>query len=352
MKILPIPHSKPYLGQDEIDAAIRVLKSGMIALDGEVRRFEKKFKKLIERKYAIAVNSGTSALHLSLLSLKMSGNDEVIIPSYVCPALLNAVNYTGAKPVIADVSAYDGNISPDSVRKKITSKTKAIIVPHLFGIPADIKEIISFGIPVIEDCAQSLGAEYDGKLTGRFGRVAVFSFYATKVIATGEGGMIVCDNERIHKTILDLRSYDKKKNYSVRYNYKMTDLSASLGIAQLSKLKRMISKRRKIASQYSKRISLPNVIHHSFDERKKSIYYRYIIKIKRGNVKKVIGEYRKRGIFAEKPIYYPLHRYLKMNLKDYKGAEECFKKFVSLPIYPSLTEEEINRIVKASLEIF
>lgn len=352
MALLSIPHSRPDIGYKEIRAVTGVLKTGIIAYNGEVKKFEENFRKLIKRKYTAALNSGTSALHLSLLALGVNNCSEVILPSYVCPALLNAVNYTGAVPVIADVRPEDGNISAESVRIKITSKTKAVIVPHMFGMPVNVREITALGIPVVEDCAQSLGADFNGKITGQSGKISVFSFYTTKVLATGEGGMTATDDSKLAGRIKDLRSYDGKNDYKIRYNYKMTDLSASLGNVQLSRLRKFVERRRKIADLYRKKIYSP-VIHHPLENKKAgNIYFRYVVAVKKGGLPEIVEMFRKRKISAQMPVFKPIHRYLGLDKREFPGTEECCKKFLSLPIYPSLTDKEVERVINTSLEVF
>ena len=196
MKIF-IPHSRPTLDSSEATAVARVVNSGYVSEGAEVLKFERAFARYQGQKGAVAVNSGTAALHLALLALGVGKDDEVMIPSYVCTALLNAVLYTQARPRVVDVHFEDGNISTEAIQKNITKKVKAMVVPHMFGQPADIKDLMGFGMPVVEDCAQAVGASYENKKVGSFGAAGVFSFYATKMMTTGEGGIILTDNEKI-----------------------------------------------------------------------------------------------------------------------------------------------------------
>ncbi|MDP3286082.1 MAG: DegT/DnrJ/EryC1/StrS aminotransferase family protein, partial [Desulfobacterales bacterium] len=222
-----IPHSRPTIDQEETAAVVSVLQSGQLAQGEQVLYFEKALALLIGVVGAVAVSSGTAALHLALLALEIGEDDEVVIPSFVCPALLNAIRYVRAVPVLADINPETFNMDVRDLRKRLTGKTKAIIVPHIFGLPADIREIVSLGVPVIEDCAQSLGSRYEGSPAGSFGALSVFSFYATKVICTGEGGMIASGDSQLLGKIRDLRDYDEKDDGRLRYNYKLTDLQAA-----------------------------------------------------------------------------------------------------------------------------
>jgi perosamine synthetase len=249
-----IPHSRPTLGEEEVKAVAEVIKSGHIAEGEVVARFEKTFAGKMGVQHAVAVNSGTAALHLALLAMGIGPEHEVIIPSYVCTALLHAVQYVGARPVPAEIDPLTYNIDPDDVQKRITTRTRAIIVPHLFGAAADLDKLLKLDVPIIEDCAQAVGGTYHQKLLGTFGDIAIFSFYATKVMATGEGGMVTSKSPEIIERIRDLKTYDGKEADKVRYNYKMTDVQAALGEVQLGRLDDFIEQRRKIARQYVKHL--------------------------------------------------------------------------------------------------
>ena len=340
-----ITHSKPTIEQDDIRAISDVLNTGQIAQGPMVGKFEKELSKFIGVKGGVATNSGTSALHLALLALDIKKGDEVIIPSYVCTALLNTINYVHAKPVIADINTEDFNISVADIEKKINYRTKAIIVPHMFGLAADIDEILNFGIPVIEDCAQSIGATYKGKMVGSFGVISMFSFYATKMLATGEGGMVVSNSDELLERMRDLRDYDFKSNYKVRYNYKMTDMQAALGISQLSKLPTFIDKRKLIARYYSEEFSRLEVILPTAKKYKEHIFYRYVIKtIKDADIKRCFDDFKKKNVICDSPVYKPLHVYLGLSKKDFINTEEITNSAISIPIYPSLTSNELNYI--------
>ena len=352
-----IPHSRPTLDKDDIKEVVKVIQSGQIAQGEVVRKFEKKLSRFIGVKDAVAVSSGSAALHLSLLVLGIGKEDEVILPTYLCTAPLNAIRYVGADPVLCDINLMDFNIDVEEVKDKINKKTKAIIVPHIFGTPCQIDELQGFGIPIIEDCAHSIGAKYKGRRVGSFGKVSIFSFYATKMLTTGEGGMILSNSQKILNKIRDLRDYDEKKDYKVRYNYKLSDIQAGLGCSQLSKIPTFISKRKKIASVYNKEFErcdfkLPSVLgRHKCRPYKdrESVFYRYVIRVK-GNVTKGLNELRRRGIVCRRPIFKPLHRYLKVG--GFKNSEEVYNSAISIPIYPSLADEEIRKVVAEVKEVF
>lgn len=347
-----ITHSKPTIDQEDIKAVSEVLNSGQITQGPMVDKFEKELSKFISVKGGVATSSGTSAIHLALLALDIKKGDEVIIPSYVCTALLNAVNYIHARPVIVDVNTKDFNISVINIEKKIGYRTKAIIVPHMFGLAADIDKILSFGIPVIEDCAQSIGATYKGKMVGSFGVISTFSFYATKMLATGEGGMATSNSNELLEKMRDLRDYDFKSEYNVRYNYKMTDIQAALGIHQLSKLPTFVDKRKLIAEYYNKEFSNLDVTLPTSKKHKKHIFYRYVVRTNKDmDIKRCLDEFKKKDIVCDSPVYKPLHVYLGLNSNDFFNTEKIMNSAISIPVYPSLTGKELNYISSIAKEV-
>ncbi len=344
-----IPHSRPLLSDSDIKAVISVLKSGQLSQGPKVQEFENKLALLIGKKKAVAVNSGSAALHLALLALDVKKSDEVIIPSFVCSAVLNAVNYTGATPVIVDIDPLTFNMSVEAAKRAITRKTKAIIVPHMFGCPAEIDKLSELGIPLIEDCAQSIGANFKSHKAGSFGLLSVFSFYATKVIAAAEGGMVLSDSEDLVSRINDLREYDNRDDYILRYNYKMTDIQAALGLSQLSSLEKFIERRRKIAARYFQEFKNCNFSLPVQKEEKDHIYYRFVIKTK-SRASEYLEKFHQKKVMCRQPIYIPLHVYL--NLPGFPHTLEAWHKTISIPLYPSLREEEIEKIIAAVKEIF
>ena len=337
-----IPHSRPTIGEDEVEAVSKVLRSGRIAQGEVVSQFEDKMTSLVGSKYAGATSSGSAALHLALLAMGVSEGDHVATSAYVCSAVLNCIKLTGAEPLLVDINLDTYNIDAKRLKQKVTGKTKAIIVPHMLGLPADLEEIINLGIPVIEDCALSLGATYKGKPVGSMGIVSVFSFYATKVIATGEGGMLVTNSTELIEKVRDWRDYDHKLDYRVRYNYKMTDMEAALGIVQLGKLPFFIDKRREIASRYFEELSRMKLTLPVILPDRQHIFYRYVVRSPL-KAEEFIQRLRDSGVEAAKPVYQPLNLYL--NLSGFPATIEAWEKSVSLPIYPSLSEDELKRVI-------
>ena len=338
-----ILHSRPTIDENDILAVSGVLRSGNIAQGSVVEKFEQELAGYIGVKEGVATSSGTAALHLALLALNITRKDTVAMPSYVCTAVLNAVNYVGALPLLIDTHPDTFHMDVGDLKRKLTPQVKVIIVPHSFGLAADLEEIIALGIPLVEDCAQSIGATYKDKLTGSFGDISIFSFYATKMITTGEGGMVVSNAEELSRRIRDLRDYDNKGNYVTRYNYKMTDFQASLGLSQLKRLNHFIEIRRSIAQKYNSELknfcSLP--ANHGNDSQ--HIYYRYTVKL-RHDAESFLKLSREKGINCERPVFKPLHRYL--DLSGFTNTDNVWEKAVSIPIYPTLTEKNMNTIIE------
>jgi perosamine synthetase len=342
-----IPHSKPTLGSAEARRVAEVIRSGRLAPGELLRSFEQTFAERVGGRHAAGVGSGTAALHLALLSMGIGTGDEVIIPSYVCTALLNAVYYVAARPVLADIDPDTGNMDPLDAKKRITRRTRAIIVPHMFGLPAVMEKLTRLNVPIIEDCAQAVGGTYAGKPVGTFGQAAVFSFYATKVMTTGEGGMVVSGSKKIIERIRDLRDYDEKRRYRIRYNYKMTDIQAALGSVQLKKLESFICSRRRIARHYDDFLKDLNLKLPPADPG--HIYFRYVIGLESDSAA-LIQNLQKRGIMCAKPVYKPLHRYLQQ--KGFSNTDRVWRNSISLPIYPKLTRSAADRVLSAFEKCF
>jgi dTDP-4-amino-4,6-dideoxygalactose transaminase len=342
-----IPHSRPTLGDEEARAVTEVIQSGHIAEGEVVARFEKAFAGKMGVQDAVTVSSGTAALHLALLAMGIGPEHEVIIPSYVCSALLHAVQYVGAQPVPAEIDPLTYNIDPDDVKKRITTRTKAVIVPHMFGLAADLERLLKLDVPIIEDCAQAVGGTYHQKPLGTFGDAAIFSFYATKMIATGEGGMVTSKSPKIVARVWDLKTYDGKAADRVRYNYKLTDVQAALGEVQLARLDDFIEQRRKIAWRYfnglkSLKIKLPSEI----DEH---IYYRFVVALET-DCDGFIRKLAQKAVGCARPVFLPIHRHLKND--GYPVTDKAWETLLSIPIYPSLRNSEIEQIIAGFLGVY
>jgi perosamine synthetase len=256
-----IPVAEPSITEKEIAYVLDAVKSGWVSSAGSyVQDFEKRFAEYMGTQYALSVSNGTTALHLSLLSLEIGPEDEVIVPDLTFVATANAVVYTGAKPVFADIDPETWCIDPYSVKQKLTSNTKAIIPVHLYGHPAPMDEIIAlaaeFDLAIIEDAAEAHGAEYKGKKVGSLGDVGIFSMYGNKIITTGEGGMLTTNSEEIYEKAKLLRDHGMSRDHKywhtmLGYNYRLTNLQAALGLAQLERIEELIHRRGQILDWYT-----------------------------------------------------------------------------------------------------
>jgi len=358
---LNIPHNKPTIGKEEIQAVAKLMENTELTMGKHVSEFENEFSRFIGSSSA-AVSSGTAALHLALVALDVGEQDEVILPSYTCASVGMPILYLKARPVFGDVGE-DYNILPEEIKKRITKKTKAVIVPHMFGYPADIEEIKEIckdrSVFLIEDCAQSIGALYKNKKVGTFGDASIFSFYSTKMITSIQGGMISSRDRELVENIKDIRFPDMKYfkgDKTIRYSYMMSDISAAVGMIQLTRLDSFVKKRRKIASIY--RANIENVVHPEEESSKKHVYSRYVIKTEK-DPERSIEKMKKEGITCERMHVPPLHVrdvFNQENRISLKRTEKIIRSALSLPIFPSLTDRDaveisrkLNKVVRDGL---
>ncbi len=343
-----ISHSKPWLGQNEIHAVTEVIQSHQIGQGWRVDAFEQSLATYLGVRGGVAVSSGTAALHLALLALGVGPGDEIIMPSYVCTAPWIATTRIGAIPKIVDIEPTTYNIDPEKVKEAITGHTRALIVPHLFGLPANVTPLKALKVPVIEDCAQTLGATYNGRAVGSLGNVTICSFYATKLLCTGEGGMVLSNNPATLEAVRALRAYDEKRTLNTRsFNFKMTDLHAALGTCQLDRLQENLERRADIAARYFLKLGhLPIELPFVPDDRT-HIFYRFVLKIAQP-LDDLLERLERKGVQGRRPVYQPIHRYL--GLKGYPNSDQAFSSTLSIPIYPSLSDEEVEYIITVLCE--
>jgi len=350
--------AKPLIGKEEIEAVRKVLESGMIACGPQTAEFEKSFSDYIGTKYAISTTSGTTALHLALLSLGIKNSDEVILPSFSFIATANSVLFCKAKPVLCDVDSKTFNIDVKKIKGLISQKTKAIMPVHLYGQPADMNPILEIAekndLFVIGDAAQAHGAEYNDDMIGSFGDVECFSFYPTKNMTTGEGGIITTNNEEIAEKALSIRNHGREQTKwgyehgRLGYNYRMTDITAAIGNEQLRKLPNFIKKRRENAKYLDENLNgvdTPFVLKNT-----KHVYHQYTIKSK--NREELIDELKKNeigyGIYYPKPLHYYNHL-KKYAHSDLKNSEQLANEVLSLPVHPALEKKDLEKIVSVFL---
>ncbi len=323
-----IPHSKPAIGTEEMDAVARVLTSGHLSQGAEVEGFEEDCAEIVGRKHAVAVNSGTAALHLALSALGVCKDEPVAAPSYGCAALITAIQLQQAAPRLCDVDA-NYNLNPAHV------DCWAAIVPHLFGATARMPSVEG----AVEDIAQSMGGP-----TGRTTKVAVTSFYATKLMTTGEGGMLLTDDEGIAEHARDLREYDNRDDFVLRHPYKMTDVQAALGRVQIRRLPGFLERRSDLALQYNEALAalplrLPNPEGH--------VFFRYVVETDRQA--DLMTFLNSEGVEAKRPVYRPAHHYLG---GEFPNSQRAHEKCVSLPLYPAMTDADIKSVVETVKRFF
>ena len=334
------PHSRSSLGQEEADACLSVLSAGTLAVGPELERLERAVAAYVGRRFGVATSNGTSAVHLALAARGVGPGDEVILPTSVCQGVLHAIEHAGATPVVADVTPRDFNLSAADALRRAGPKTKAVIVPHMFGVPSDADALERAGLPLLEDCAQAIGARRRGARVGALGFASVFSFYATKLIAAGDGGMVATDDEGLAERMRDLRYYGGKTTRAVRYNYKMQNLQAAIGLVQLGKLEVFLARRRAVAAIYDRLFSGARGVElmpaSAGDE---PACYRYLIRVRR-DWAQLEQAARARGVQLGHGVLMPLHRYLGLDPAGYPNAERLCAGVFSVPIYPSLSDDD------------
>lgn len=370
----------PLIGQEEIDEVVATLKSGWIGTGPKVHQFEEDFRNYVGAKYAVAVNSCTAALHLSLVALGVEPSDEVIVPSMTFASSANVVVHCGAKVVFADCDRVTYNIDPEDVQRKITKKTKAIIIVHMAGRPVNMDEILAIAkehdLKVIEDAAHAVETEYKGKKVGTLGDLGCYSFYTTKNLVTAEGGMVVTNNEAYAKRIRVLSlhgmSADAWKRYGSEgykhyevveagYKYNMTDIQASLGLHQLARIERNWKRRGEIWDRYMKELAdLPLILPAPVSKGDRHAYHLFTILVDTDKTKvtrdEFLNEMTKRKIGTGvhfralhlQPYYRKTHGYKEGDLPN---AEWIGDRTVSIPLSAKLTDDDVADVIEAIRDI-
>jgi len=371
-----IPYSTQFIDEEDIKAVVEALRSDRLTQGPKVEQFEKEVAEYCGAKYAVAVNSGTSALHLACLAAGISKDDEAITSPITFVASANCILYCGGKPVFADIEERTRNIYPQEIRKKITNKTKALIPVHFGGHPCDMEEIQSIAqknnLTVIEDASHALGAEYKGSKIGscKYSDMTVLSFHAVKNITTGEGGMVLTNDKKFYDRLLMLRTHgitrDKDKLASkdegawyyemqfLGFNYRLTDIQCALGLSQLKKLDKFIDVKRKIARKYNEAFtSLKEVSIPVEKDGVKSAYHIYPIKLdKKISRKQAFESLIKLGIGVNVhyiPVtFQPYYKELfKFKTGDFPVAESYYKGTITLPLHPKLSDNEVEYVIKS-----
>ncbi len=359
----------PKVGDEEIQAVVRVMRSGYLTsglgAGPEVTKFESNFAKFAGAKHAIAVNTGTAALHAAILAIGVNAGDSIILPSFTFVATAEAVVLAGGRPIFADIDPETYNIAPEAVEKCIAKGTKAVLPVDLYGLSADMKPIKEIAeknsFAIVEDAAQAHGLNYEGKPPGAFADAACWSLYASKNITTGEGGVVTCNNDKVAEVTRMVRTHGEKAKYASEMlgcNYRMSEIQAAIGIVQLERLPGFVAKRRANAQQLteilskSQRLCLP-----SEPEGGKHSWYLYTVRLYKGEMgerDKIIEELHKKGIGAEAYYVNPVHKmpfYSKFGVQRLPETEKAAKQVFSLPIHPGVTEEQVEFIGKTVLKL-
>ena len=367
-----VPFYQPWITNQDEKAISEALKSRWLTGGPLAADFEKKFAEYMGVKCAVSVNSCTAALHLAMRVLNIKSGDEVVVPDLTFAATANAALFVGATPVFADIDEKTFNISPNDVLNKITPKTKAIIPVHYGGQPCDMTELIEiaqdYKLHIVEDCAHSLGAKYDGKQTGSFGVFGCFSFYPTKIITTLEGGMITTNDENLAKKLQVLREHGMSKSAIDReseaswyydvvdlgYNYRLNELQSALGISQLERVENGIKMRMEAARYYGERLNLNGIVTPYEAAGRSHIYHLYVIKVDKDKFGLTRDELFKK-LSADKVgvslHYTPLHKlsfykkFLNSTTNKFPVAEQIYQQILSLPLYPTMTKNDVDYVV-------
>lgn len=364
-----IPYGKQTIDQDDIQAVVDVLKSDFLTTGPKIAEFEQTVADYVGAKYAVAISNGTAALHAACFEAGIGPGDEVITTPLTFAASANCVLYCGGTPVFADVDPKTYNIDPEDIRRKITDRTKAIIAVHLAGQPCDMDAIHSiaheYGLIVIEDGAHALGSVYKGKKVGSLSDMTTFSFHPVKPITTGEGGMIVTDNEEFYKKMALFRSHGITRDdsmmtrndgpwfyqqFDLGYNYRITDIQCALGCSQMKKLDRFLARRKEIVARYNEAFAdCDNIITPYQLSDTESGWHLYIVQVKNCDRRQVFEAMREKGIGVNVhyiPVYmhpyYQEHGYENVHCAN---AEEIYSHIISLPLYPGLTSEQQDYVI-------
>ena len=371
-----LPFALPHITAAEIDEVVDTLRSGWLTTGPKTKRFEREFAACVEAPYAVAVNSATAAMHLALDAIGLQPGDEVIVPVYTFTATAEVVVYFRAQPVFVDVDPLTLNLDPEQLAKRISPRTRAIIVVHMAGVPAEMDAILAIarahGLPVIEDAAHAFPARYRGRMIGSIADLTAFSFYATKTLATGEGGMLTTANphyaERASMMSLHGISRDAWKRYSAEgswyyevlqagYKYNMTDVAAALGLQQLARSEWLLERRRSIARRYTEAFSHLSAVETPPDPAHVDhAWHLYILRLHLERLR--IGRDAFIQALTQANIgtsvhFIPLHLHpfyrdtYHLKADDFPAALRAYQRSISLPIYPGMTDEDVEDVIAA-----
>jgi dTDP-4-amino-4,6-dideoxygalactose transaminase len=341
----------PDLGEEELAEVAEVLRSGQLTMGPKVSEFEAGLAEACEVEHAVAVSSGTAALHLAVLALRVGPGDEVIVPAYTFPATANVVALAGARPVLVDVDAETMNLRPEAVAEAVTERTRAVLVVHLFGRPArwdELEAAVPVGVALLEDAAGALGARRAGRPCGGLGRLGCLSFHPRKIVTTGEGGAVTTNEGEIADAIRRLRHHgiEPRGDFDIRapgFNYRLSDILCAVGISQLRRLEELLQERERLAAAYAERLAgrvgLPTA-----DEGDRHGLQAYVVRIERRD--EALSALREAGIQAQIGTYALHHLGAFRDQGPFPGADACYDEALALPFHNRLTEADIKRVTE------
>lgn len=334
-----IAQAKPLLGELEEQAALRIMQTGTLAVGPELEQFENRLGQFLQLPPVVTTSSGFAALHLGLLALGLKPGAEVILPCVSsCAAIRDAVAAAGAVPVFADLARSTPNLDPDSVARCVTARTGAILCPHHLGCPADLEGLLQFGLPVLEDCAQALGATYQGQPVGTLGRVAAFSFYPTKVMAAVDGGAVASSHLEVLAAARDKRYYGGINDDQYRLNYKMANLNAAVGLVQLARLEELLQRRRAIGARYRQALAEQGLPLEGLVQG--SVVFRFGLRTR----PEASQDLLERLLQAEVPCR--REWYFLCRPDAFPQARRWHDHFLTVPSYPALSHDQVEWIAE------
>ena len=348
---MKIAHNKPTIQSFDEESVISTLRSGYVAQGTAVEMFEKLISAHTGLQHSTVISNGTTGLFLSLWALGVGKGDEVILPTYVCSALLNAINMTGAKPVLVDVNLTDFNLEWSLVCRYVNDNTKAIIVPHIHGMPTVIPSEYIGQISIIEDCCTAFNSYIKGKHVGNQADCAVFSFYATKYFTSGgAGGCVSTSNYELSQKVLDYREFDCRETYYPRFNFQVTDVQASMGVSQIQRVNGFTERRNEIAGAYRSFFDSIGVDYQKpLSDDITFNNYRFVVKLPQERRDLLMDYLHSKGVGCICPIEKGelLHNYLLIDEHKFSNAELIAATTLSLPIYPLLSDNELDYIINS-----
>jgi dTDP-4-amino-4,6-dideoxygalactose transaminase len=376
---LHVPFHRSEMGEEEVEAVTGVIRSGWLSTGEKTAQFEREFAQYVGASHAVAVSSCTAALHLSLEAIGLHPGDEVLVPTNTFTATAEVVTYMGARPVLVDIEPRTLNVSSEDAERQISPRTRAIIPVHVSGLPCDLDEIHALAethnLRVIEDAAHALPSSYRGRRIGAISELTAFSFYATKTLSTGEGGMVTTDNETFAQRIRALRLHGISRDgsprgeqdswrYEVRetgYKYNLTDLQSALGIVQLARCDTMFQARRRIANTYTSAFHSMEALETPLAQPdRESSWHLYVLRLQASHLRidrdRFIQELDERGVHASvhfiplhlQPAYQKRYGYKE---GDLPAAEQEYSRYISLPIYPTMTGAEVEYVISSVADV-